>query len=289
MGFTFSALVTACNWYVEDRVPEQQARQDHIDKVKVNTLFGQMIGKLRRYGSQVDEDENRAANKAARAASQGTTTPRTPRAATNTSGQTVSGARKDDYKYLGPLSSQVRDLKGNPGDKTQLSGYIFFITGRNTNSARVKPYAFVQNLIPLPNGTVKGNVGNTNKVYYGSANGYRQYPVYFADPQSADTFLVELLDKITLPSNMETPHVAANRVDPNGYFKVGTEFGDVFIRASELNEALAQNETTEPIVETKQQEAVDPAALRADFKEKVIERLNNTPTIPDSLLANYFD
>lgn len=281
-----AALVTSCNWYIPDIIPDNQARQDHINQVKTNTLFGRLVTKFRRWESQVNEDDAKAANKATRTQNTNrgtrTTSSGTPRTTRATSTGNPSG-RKDDYKYLGPLSGQVRDLKGNPGEKIYLQN-VFFITGpKYVNSNRVTPYAFIKNITTTAGGNIGGNVGSTNQVFYGSANGYRQYPVFFDNAADADAFLGEVLNKVPRAPHVPDPFVARTKVDPNGYFKVGTEFGDVYIRASKLNEDLSENLDSEDS-EIKANK-IDISAV----KEEVEERLKHFKKLPDDMLENYND
>lgn len=288
-----AALAANMGIYWND-ISDDPQRQALIDDVKANTLFGQSVNKHKRYKSQVDKASAaaaRAAAKAAKAANkQAANTANTANTASGVSSvattSTSTGARKDDYKYLGPLSGQVRDLKGTPGSKYYLANPVFIITGKNTNSARVVPYAYVANLIPLPSGKVTGNVGNTNKVFFGSANGYRQYPLCFSSQNEADAFLVDVQNNISIPSNMTDVHVARVKADQNGYFMIGTEFGDAYIRASELNESLSE----EVEVKEENKKAITEEELIAK-KEENLRRRNSTPfvRIPGDMLNNFND
>jgi hypothetical protein len=57
--------------------------------------------------------------------------------------------------------------------------------------------------------------------------------------QEADAFLIKC-NNGTIPSNISNLQVAKIGVDKNGYYKVGTEYGDAYIKASKLNEELAE-------------------------------------------------
>ena len=276
------AFASAMNAWWKDQSDDPR-RQAVIDNSKANTLFGKMVGSYKRYTSDRDKQALKTANAAARAA----------RAANNTgaTGGATGGARQDDYKYLGPLSSQVKDLKGTPGSKITLSTPVFIITGTNTNSARVTPYAFVANLIPTEKGGYGKNIGPTNKVFYGSANGYRQYPLCFENQQDADAFLVEVQNHISVPANMTNMHVARVKADPNGYFKIGTEFGDAYVRASELNESLqeAAEEANKKDIAKKDKKMTDEERAARKLARENARAKMSLGKLPDDMLENFND
>ena len=275
------AFATAMNAWWKDQSDDPR-RQAVIDNSKSNTLFGKVVGSYKRYTSDRDKQALKAANAAARAA----------RAANNTgtTGGTANGVRQDDYKYMGPLSSQVKDLKGTPGTKITLSTPVFIITGTNTNSVRVTPYAFVANLVPTEKGGYGKNVGPTNKVFYGSANGYRQYPLCFENQQDADAFLVEVQNNIPVPANMINMHVARVKADPNGYFKIGTEFGDAYVRASELNENLqeAADDNKKDIAKKDKKMTNKERAARKLARENARSKMSFS-RLPDDMLSDFND
>ena len=140
---------------------------------------------------------------------------------------------KNDYKSTGGQSGNVRDLKGTAGTKEILSvPMVFVIKGVNANTAKV-PYAFIR---PLK---ASGASGNTNKVFLGDPSGYTDCTLFFTTIQEADAFLIKC-NNGTIPSNISNLQVAKIGVDKNGYYKVGTEYGDAYIKASKLNEELAE-------------------------------------------------
>lgn len=149
---------------------------------------------------------------------------------------------KDDYKSSGPQSGNVRDLKSQGKVTASATGnWIFKIEGTNAKSAKVTPTVHIK---PLK---AAGAAGNTNKVFFGSANGYTDCTCYFDDVKDADAFLQKVITN--LPANISNPHVVKTKADSNGYFIVGTEYGDCAIAARKLNEALTE--------ETKITEATD--------------------------------
>lgn len=152
----------------------------------------------------------------------------------------VSGqGPKNDYKSTGGQSSNVRDLKGIAGSKEILSvPVLFVIKGVNANTSKV-PYAFIR---PLK---ASGASGNTNKVFLGDPSGYTDCTLFFTTIQEADAFLIKC-NNGAIPSNISNLQVAKIGVDKNGYYKVGTEYGDAYIKASKLNEELIEEVETQP-------------------------------------------
>lgn len=148
----------------------------------------------------------------------------------------VAGQPKNNYKSSGPQSANVRDLKGNPGQKSSASGNLIFkIIGDNSTAAKVEASVHIK---PL---SKQGVSGNTNKVFIGSANGYTDCICFFDDLNKANAFLASC--QKVCPSTVTNLHVVKKAADSNGYFTVGTEFGDVLVAARKLNEAVALEES----------------------------------------------
>lgn len=152
---------------------------------------------------------------------------------------------QNNYKQSGPQSGNVRDLQGQPGQKVLASASgdkIYRIIGVNANSKNI-PNAFIK---PLSSG---GAAGSTNKVFFGSGNGYTDCTCYFDDEKDAQAFAQKCLTII--PPNITNIRVVEKTADPNGYFLVGTEFGMVAVSARTLNEALTEGvEIEENLEET---------------------------------------
>lgn len=193
-----------------------------------NTILGKAVYQ---YGLLVSV---KAAAPTPRAKASGTTSTRTP-------GQPP----QNNYKQSGPQSGNVRDLQGAPGQKVLASASgdkIYRIIGVNANSKNV-PNAFIK---PLSSG---GAAGNTNKVFFGSGNGYTDCTCYFDDEKDAQAFAQKCL--AIIPPNITNIRVVEKTADPNGYFLVGTEFGIVAVSARTLNEALTEDvEIEESLEET---------------------------------------
>ena len=84
--------------------------------------------------------------------------------------------------------------------------------------------------------------GNTNKVLFGKAKGYGYCQIYFDNLADAEACLRKALaNGIKMPQNVSIVKVCQlSKVLPNGYFKIGTEYGAAYILASKLNECLTE-------------------------------------------------
>lgn len=219
-----------------------------IDEFK-NTMLGAAVYKYNRYISAIP-------SKSRRASSSGT-------AQTSNGGAAASAQPpKNGYKQSGPQSGNVRDLQGNPGEKVYAEGnFIYKIIGDNPQSKNI-PNVFVK---PL---SASGAVGQTNRIFISSGNGYTDCTCYFDDPNDATAFLNKILQKYTLPSNITNLRVVKNKADSNGYFLVGTEFGVCAVSAKTLNEALSEsvNETLD--------RKVDWEKATAGYKQEELDELH---------------
>lgn len=188
-----------------------------IDEFK-KTILGAAVYKYKRYISAIPEKKSGSSS-----GSKGSS----PR---------VQGqAPQNNYKQSGPQSSNVRDLKGNPGEKvTADTSLIYKIiadkNGKNTPNVFIKPLS------------ASGAIGNTNKIFISSGNGYTDCTCYFDDPNEAKTFLDKIVAANRVPVDINNLRVVKMKADSNGYFLVGTEFGVVAVSAKTLNEAVKVNE-----------------------------------------------
>ena len=197
-----------------------------IDEFK-KTYLGQAVYTYGRYISAIPDKTLRARN--TKSASGGASSN------TNTNSSASNNNQpKNGYKQSGPQSGNARDLKGNPGDKVLADGGIVYkIIGDDASSKNV-PNVFVNPLIS------SGAAGDTNKVKFSSGNGYSDCTCFFDDMQDAIDFLNKIIQNNRVPVNVSNPRLVKCKADPNGYFIVGTEFGDCAISAKKLNEALAE-------------------------------------------------
>ena len=162
------------------------------------------------------------------------------RAASTNSPRVASSAPQNGYKQSGPQSGNVRGLMGNPGEKVFADGPVSYrIEGDKLQSNT--PRVFIK---PL---TASGAVGNSNKIYISSGNGYTDCTCYFDDPNEAQKFLDKILPDINkliqekrAIAGIANLHVAKVKSDPNGYFLVDTEYGVCAVSAKTLNEAMTE-------------------------------------------------
>ena len=175
-------------------------------------------------------------------------------------------APQNGYKQSGPQSGNVRGLLGNPGDKAYADGPVSYrIEGDKQQSNT--PKAFIK---PL---TASGAVGNSNKVYISSGNGYTDCVCYFDDPNDAQNFLDKILqdlqklvDEKRAIANIANLRVVKVKSDTNGYFLVDTEYGPCAVSAKTLNEAL-----TEAAEEVQEDLSGWEKATKGYSKEKLAE------------------
>ena len=163
---------------------------------------------------------------------------------TNTSGSTSAstGQPQNGFKSRGALSNVAVDLISTPNQKEHLSLPIYCINGVDANGAVVEDTAYIRPVEADAKSQAKYTVNGTNKVLFGKAKGYGYCQVYFTDKQAADDFC----DKLVASSPKVNSNIVLLKVCQlksvlaNGYFRIGTEFGPVYISASKLNECLQE-------------------------------------------------
>jgi hypothetical protein len=200
------------------------------------TLLGQAVYKYGRYISAIKDKPG----KSRKGVSAG------PAVANATGGtgvaiQATAKQPQNGYKQSGPQSGNVRDLQdlsggvGTPGNKVFTQNpYMFRIVGDKTGSNT--PNVFIK---PLSS---SGAAGKTNKIFFSSGNGYTDCTCLFEDEIEAQDFLQKIINAGRIPANVTNPHVTKLKPDSNGYFLVGTEFGQCAISAKTLNEKLTEAE-----------------------------------------------
>ena len=208
-SLVYLAELTNAYWDDTIRTPYE------VDEFK-KTLLGAAVWKYGRYISAIKDKTSKATSSNASAGAKA-------------SGQPP----KNNYKQSGPQSGNVRDLKGNPGEKVIADGsFIYKIIGDGMG-ANV-PNVFIN---PISS---SGASGSTNKVKIGSGNGYTDCTCFFDDPNDAQNFLNKILASGKVPVNVANLRVVKMKADPNGYFLAGTEYGTCAISARKLNEALTE-------------------------------------------------
>ena len=153
---------------------------------------------------------------------------RSGKVATSTSGSVSRVAPASSYKSSGPKSGMAVGLVGKPGEKTMLpaGGVVFLIECVSTKPK--KQCVFID---PL----------KSNKLRFGDPSGWSTCKILFSSIADANA----ALDKIeaggySIPSHITELRIAKQKVDPNGYFIINTDVGNVFINASKLNEAITE-------------------------------------------------
>lgn len=174
-----------------------------------------------------------------------------------------SAAPQNGYKSSGPQSGSARDMISAPGQKEYLTSPIFKIEGVNAKSTKNKAKLFIK---PLE---AAGNKNGTNKVMMGSANGYTDCVCHFDRPQDADAFLQSWAKDNSTQTQFTNVLVVRKNADPNGYFKIGTEYGPCYISAVKLNEQVnTESEELEEAAYIRENHGyvpVDPVAYDKDL------------------------
>ena len=170
-----------------------------------------------------------------KATTSSTTTTRAP--STGTPGQP-----QNNFKSRGPLSNVAVDLISTPNQKEHPSGPLFSINGFDSNSTLLEDTMYIRPVEADPKSQEKYMQGNTNKVLFGKAKGYGYCQIYFDNLADAEACLRKALaNGIKMPQNVSIVKVCQlSKVLPNGYFKIGTEYGAAYISASKLNECLTE-------------------------------------------------
>jgi hypothetical protein len=184
-------------------------------------------GALWEYECFLSQQVNKANNPQPAATATSTSASGTTRAP-----RTPGQAPANPYKSTGPQSGNARDLKGQPNQKVYANTNVSFCIMADNAKSASPAYALVK---PL---SKQGAAGNTNKVFISSSHGYADCTCYFDDINDANAFLAQCNAKSWGPdiSNLRIVKKASER---NGYFLVGTEFGDCAISAKRMNEASA--------------------------------------------------
>ena len=178
--------------------------------------------------------------------------------ATNTSATTAgsttttqSAGPVSGYKSSGPHSGEIPNLIGTAGVKENPTVSLMYCVqadkiGKNTPNAFITPL----------NTTAIGNIIEVDKataetVKFGSGNGYTDCTCWFDDINLATDFAKKCQNKFG--AKYTNISIAKAKTDPNGYYKVSTEFGECYIKAKKLNEAFEKAEQEE-ITEAKKEE-----------------------------------
>jgi hypothetical protein len=152
--------------------------------------------------------------------------------ASTTSSSPRSGVPKSGYKSSGGKSGEIKGLIGEPGEKIDLTSTCTYMGVILCLSSKSKAqYAFVD---PLANKV------DPNKVKLGDPSGYSSCKLFFASERDAYAAIDKIKSSIAIPDHITGFEIRRQAVDRNGYFKINTEIGPAYIKASKLNEAVAE-------------------------------------------------
>jgi hypothetical protein len=152
--------------------------------------------------------------------------------AKTTSSSPRSGAPKSGYKSSGGKSGEIKGLIGEPGEKIDLTSTRDYMGVILCLSSKTKAqYAFVD---PL------AFKADPNRVKLGDPSGYSSCKLFFASERDAYDAIDKIKSTIAIPDHITGFEIRKQAVDKNGYFKINTEIGPAYIKASKLNEAVAE-------------------------------------------------
>jgi hypothetical protein len=143
-------------------------------------------------------------------------------------GSSPKTAPASSYKSSGPKSSMAKGLVGEPGEKTMLpaGGVVYLIECISTKPK--KQCIFID---PL----------KSNQLRFGDPSGWSTCKILFSSLADAEAALEKIkAGSYSIPSHITELRIAKQKVDPNGYFIISTDVGNVYINASKLNEAITE-------------------------------------------------
>ena len=215
-----------------------------MDAIK-NTTLGSALFDFYCFTSQEDP------TKPKQRATKQTTATNTSATTAGSTTTTQSAGPVSGYKSSGPHSGEIPNLIGTAGVKENPAVSLMYCVqadkiGKNTPNAFITPL----------NTTTTGNIIKVDKttaetVKFGSGNGYTDCTCWFADINQATDFATKCQNKFG--AKYTNISIAKAKTDPNGYYKVSTEFSECYIKAKKLNEAFEKAEQEE-ITEAKKEE-----------------------------------
>jgi len=157
--------------------------------------------------------------------------------AASTSGAAAGGAPKSGYKSAGPQSANVVGLIGAPGEKTLAGGTVYAIIGPKAGT--IVPNAFIHP-VNNPDAGEKAKVNSDGLpiVKFGAGNGYTDLTIYSTDLSQMERIQSSLKASGAFEKYGGTATIMGYRPNPGGYFRVNTEFGEVLVKPTKLNEKL---------------------------------------------------
>ncbi len=205
-----------------------------MDEIKNNSILGRVLwdNYLFYYGN--NEPENAAADDDTVVDTSASADPQAAQA--NQQPQNTSGKKQphNPYKQRGPLSGVAVDLIGTPGQKITLRSPVFTINGFNGQTP-VEDCAYIRPVEAI--NQRKYMSGSTNKLLFGKAKGYGYLQIFFDNKNDADAFL----NRVPWSSlTSMSVGVTQKKALVKGYYKIGTEYGPVYISADKINESLEE-------------------------------------------------
>lgn len=156
-----------------------------------------------------------------------------------TSVKSTSPKATGTWQSRGALSDQARGLIGAAHQKINPNTTMYSIYDENVVNKAGTKHPFIC-IYPLHD---KGDAGNNkNKIFCAFINNFGDCKCLFDSATAAQDFVDTAMQKgLTVTS----PKIKQERYDGNGYFKLDTELGPVYLRAFEFNEELVREELEE--------------------------------------------
>lgn len=142
------------------------------------------------------------------------------------------------YKSEGPKSSLIKGLVGKPGEKTTFpSGKELYVITCISSKPK-KQYVYID---PI------ATVSEVNKIKFGDPSGYSTCKVFFSSLDAAKGAIETIsAGGYDVPDHVSGFSYASQAADSNGYFVVKTDIGNVYIKASKLNEDIMTEDADAP-------------------------------------------
>lgn len=188
----------------------------------------------------------------------------------------------DTYKSEGSKSHLVFDMKSVPGRKETMAGdqgYLFIIAAEDSTTSRNKPVAFINPILTTK--TYRNQT--TNIVRMGSAHGWADLTLYFNTIKEAEDFAVKMGNANRIESKFTNVRAEKRSISgkfgkmfAHGFYRVGTELGDVYVCASKLNEAVEPNPDSTELTENTENTTIDNFDMES-WKAELKELMDTAP------------
>lgn len=172
-------------------------------------------------------------------------------------------APKSGYKSAGPQSAYVAGLVSKPGEKETISERLIFCI-QGDKAGTIVPKAFIH---PVENPDIgekaKVNAAGLPIVKFGAGNGYTDLTIFSTSPKVMEDILAKLAAGGKALSKYTNVKVVKTHNDGGRFFRVNTEYGEVLVKPTKLNEKLfieALEDLSENTV-TELSEAIDYSSV----------------------------